>query len=544
MPSTVVLELGPTRSRLVRPSPQARKIVDGLLSCFKKGYRYSPRYPRHWDGKVHLLKADNSFPTGLHHRIAAELERKKYTVQVKDKRAPRVRSVLPLSIHGRDDEDSRTVLQDILIDEAIKAGSGLLSAATGVGKTEIISGLLQRLNAGGLVVTHKTDLLEQTRERVAERLRLPLREIGAVGNQKNVRKQITVATFQTIHAHLDAPRLARQALLRARKARKPTKTLARLNTLLLAAPARAAAMREWLETFSVVIGDECHHLAAKTFYEVMNACPARDRYGVSATVFKSADPDEQPDPETELKIVGVFGEVIAAYGGKHAVASKMLVKAPVRMHNWHGGKPTENWDSDHFAIDDEAIPFHQLHAAAICGLPVFSEKGKRIWKEATELGRKRNDRIVKLTKRLVKRGRPTLILLERIEHGDALALRLTKELGFTVPFLHGTDGTDVRRQALRDIADGTLKVIIANTIFDEGVDAPAISGLIMAGGGKAIQRLVQRLGRGMRKSKGKYKLVVYDLFDTHSRVLWRQSKARHRGYKKMKVGSVKIVRSK
>lgn len=78
---------------------------------------------------------------------------------------------------------------------------------------------------------------------------------------------------------------------------------------------------------------------------------------------------------------------------------------------------------------------------------------------------------------------------------------------------------------------GDINIVIGTQHVDEGVDISKLDCIVLAGGGKKDRRIIQRVGRVLRKSKtGKYAYIV-DFTDEGSRVLSRQSRERLRMYK-------------
>ncbi len=67
-----------------------------------------------------------------------------------------------------------------------------------------------------------------------------------------------------------------------------------------------------------------------------------------------------------------------------------------------------------------------------------------------------------------------------------------------------------------EFRSGKIDLIIVTNIWSEGVDIPEIGALILAGGGKARHKAIQRIGRGLRVVPGKEYLAVVDFLDTHS----------------------------
>ena len=112
-------------------------------------------------------------------------------------------------------------------------------------------------------------------------------------------------------------------------------------------------------------------------------------------------------------------------------------------------------------------------------------------------------------------GVPTLILVQWAMHGRNIRMAL-RSAGVKCEFVCGTDSTDKRLAVMEALRDGRLNCAISTTIFDEGVNIPEIGALILAGGGKARHKVVQRIGRGLRVVPGKDYLAVVDFWDGHS----------------------------
>ena len=81
---------------------------------------------------------------------------------------------------------------------------------------------------------------------------------------------------------------------------------------------------------------------------------------------------------------------------------------------------------------------------------------------------------------------------------------------------------------------GQYDTLIATKVFGEGIDLPAIQGMIMAGGGggkRGKMGLRQWLGRGIRKKKDKVNRVYfYDFVDRTHVYLYAQYKRRFNLY--------------
>ncbi len=225
----------------------------------------------------------------------------------------------------------------------------------------------------------------------------------------------------------------------------------------------------------------CHRSAATTWFPVVTACPAYYRYGLSATPFKS-------DPITELKLVGATGEVFYSFPAAKAVEEGVLAKPFVTIVK-----------SDFpVMLDEEEVRYMDAYRDDL----VDHEKRNRLIADIA-YGTSQGWSV------------PTLILVLWREQGRNIR-RALRQLDLKVEFIDGTASTDQRLAAMDALVNGTNKCLISSGILDEGVDVPAIGALILAGGGKAPHKVLQRIGRGLRVAPGKDYLAVFDFWDNHS----------------------------
>lgn len=177
------------------------------------------------------------------------------------------------------------------------------------------------------------------------------------------------------------------------------------------------------------------------------------------------------------------------------------------------------------------------------------------WTEVSKLGLMstgRTDKIARVSAIFARYGRKTLILVSERDYAFVLG-RFLYQYGvhnFGVSFgagtgwvcdtLHGTENREGVLYRYEDtmkvldmLSDGSLDVVIGTSHIDEGVDLKRLDACILACGGKKDRRVIQRVGRVVRKSKtGKYAYII-DFTDSGSRVLSRQSKTRLDMYKEV-----------
>ena len=258
-------------------------MVRDATSFPVKDAHFTPQFQRGlWDGRKHLMRRpSNRFPAGLVSSVVRVLRDEGYKVRADDKRT------LP---HQADTSDERLVLKpegfklrDYQLDcirSACRAGTGIIQVATNGGKTEIACGITKAFGSEvrTLFLVRGIELLEQTRERFAIRLGIPIEEIGKVGDSHfELGEWITVATPDTLYNRL-----------------------------------KADEAWEAFNDMDMVFADECHQVASDTFYKVLFAVKASLRFGLSGTPLDRSDGQD-------LKLIAQTGPVI------YQVTNKFLI---------------------------------------------------------------------------------------------------------------------------------------------------------------------------------------------------------------------------
>ena len=120
-----------------------------------------------------------------------------------------------------------------------------------------------------------------------------------------------------------------------------------------------------------------------------------------------------------------------------------------------------------------------------------------------------------------------LILVERTEHGEILQKMIKALKMGNVEYTHGQKGTDYRKRVLADLKAGKIRVLIATSVLDEGVDADNINAVIYARGMESSRKLLQGIGRGLRKKKDGSGLAFYDFLDYTNEYLTNHTLTRY-----------------
>src|SRR5664280_2175620 len=123
---------------------------------------------------------------------------------------------------------------------------GILCAPTAFGKTALAAWMIAQRKVNTLVLVHRQQLLDQWQARLAMFLNLPAKSIGQIGGGKSDPSgYVDVAIIQSSHDK--------------------------------------AGVKDFVAEYGQVIVDECHHLSAFTFEQVMKQVKAKYVLGLTAT---------------------------------------------------------------------------------------------------------------------------------------------------------------------------------------------------------------------------------------------------------------------
>lgn len=246
-----------------------------------------------------------------------------------------------------------------------------------------------------------------------------------------------------------------------------------------------------LHRAEVVFQDECHHASASSWYAIgQKTVWARFRYGLSGTVLRR-------DEVSNMKMLALFGPPIYTKRTMDLVEDGYLSEIRVTILDNPEVISTGSW------------PEIYLHGV------VQSEI--------------RNKMILDEAEKAFRAGERVMILIRYIAHGEVLTKKLVEERHVPAYFLSGQScGSDRTNKKEQFNQEGDF-VLVASTIYDEGVDLPEINVLIIGTGGASEVKTIQRVGRGLRKKKDGSTLRVID-FNDRSKYLDKHSQERKRVY--------------
>jgi superfamily II DNA or RNA helicase len=105
----------------------------------------------------------------------------------------------------------------------------------------------------------------------------------------------------------------------------------------------------------------------------------------------------------------------------------------------------------------------------------------------------------------------TLVLVDRIATGQML----TERLGDRAVFVSGSTKAKNRKQEYDDVAISDDKIIVATYgVAAVGINIPRIFNLVLVEPGKSFVRVIQSIGRGIRKAEDKDFVQIWDITST------------------------------
>lgn len=345
--------------------------------------------------------------------------------------------------------------QERLIIKALKNGRGVIQSATATGKSFIIAGIMSAYPGEKILfLVHKTDLVYQIKEDL-ERFNLP-QEIGVYsGTEKNI-QPLTLATVQSFRK---------------------------------VAP-------QYANYFDVVIIDEVHRFANLDgmYAHTMRNLEAPVKLGTTATL-----PSTQ---EGRMVLEALVGPVLGSLSIQEAAGLKIIAKPVINIYD-SGKVPYME------LFDETTVPIPEKYA--LSKKRFDPRRYATVYQNGIVLNKTRNNIIVKLAKMRLEEEKSVLITIVNIDHGN----ELMKIIGNKFPcvFLSGKDTKSKRLKVKKDFENGIIKCVIASSIFTEGVNFPHLDVLIIAGGQKAEISTIQKVGRGLRKTKTKTEVEIIDFDD-------------------------------
>jgi len=231
--------------------------------------------------------------------------------------------------------------------------------------------------------------------------------------------------------------------------------------------------KKWFRQFDAVIGDECHNFKAKCLQGIMKKLPdAKWRYGFTGTL----------DGKNVHKLIleGHFGPVYRTTSSADLMEKGFLAKLNVEVIQLkHSPEKFNNYNEE-----IEFIGNMYTRNRFICNLAKSLEGN-------------------------------VLVLFTRVDgHGIPMHEMITNMTDRPVHLIYGDTKVKVREE-VRAISEETSNNIILGSYgtMSTGVNIKNLHHVIFASPSKSRIRVLQSIGRGLRKAKGKNSAMLYDIAD-------------------------------
>jgi superfamily II DNA or RNA helicase len=105
----------------------------------------------------------------------------------------------------------------------------------------------------------------------------------------------------------------------------------------------------------------------------------------------------------------------------------------------------------------------------------------------------------------------TLVLVDRVEAGKELVSRI----GVNAVFVSGATKNSDRKEQYDEVSNSSNKIIVATYgVASVGINIPRIFNLMLIEPGKSFVRVIQSIGRGIRKAEDKDEVQIWDITST------------------------------
>jgi superfamily II DNA or RNA helicase len=119
--------------------------------------------------------------------------------------------------------------------------------------------------------------------------------------------------------------------------------------------------------------------------------------------------------------------------------------------------------------------------------------------------------ICKLADKLQKN---TIVMVDRIDHGDSIMKILEEKTKKTCYYIQGSTEIE-ERENIRSLMNDKHDIIVVaiSKIFSTGINIPNLHNIIFASAGKAKIKIMQSIGRALRLHPTKTKANIFDVAD-------------------------------
>ena len=360
--------------------------------------------------------------------------------------------------------------QQEAVDALACQNTGVLSATTAFGKTVAAIGLIAEHSVNTLILVHTKALLDQWVQRLEHFLVID--DVPVIEKGKHKKNLSLIGTLSSTGNKLHGI----------------------IDIALMQSCMTDGEVKPFVKDYGLVIADECHHISAVSYEQVMKAVNARYVYGLTATPFRQ----DGHQPILFMQCGPIRYTADAKAQMKSQNFSRLLVPryTPFRP------------------IGDENLTYTMVE--------------KQLVEDEC-----RNLFIVKDVVGALKEGRSPIILTSRTSHVETLAGLLGPHCPNVITLVGSGSAKDKRQkmEQLQSIPPSEPLVIVATGKYvGEGFDYARLDTLFLASPIASKNMVNQYTGRLHREFESKQDVQVYDYIDIRVPVCESMYRKRLKGY--------------
>nr|WP_315301342.1 DEAD/DEAH box helicase family protein [Raoultella terrigena] len=238
-----------------------------------------------------------------------------------------------------------------------------------------------------------------------------------------------------------------------------------------------------LPQFGLVLVDEAHHIGSESFRTVIKALNAPMLGGVTATPWRGDGYD----------IDRILGQPVIRMGIAEGLSNGFLCEADYRLL-------ADNVDWE-FVREHSAYSYSLKQLNRKLLIPTRDEEAAKLIRESFT----------------IERCRAGVIFCSTVVHARAFAAML-RLFGFRAETITGDMSSRARDKIMTAFRRGDLDIVTTRDLFNEGVDIPDVDMIAFMRVTHSRRIFVQQLGRGLRLSPGKAKVIVLDFVSDLRRI--------------------------
>jgi superfamily II DNA or RNA helicase len=402
--------------------------------------------------RIYCISPNGQFDIGISEEINQYLISKSYApLQYTQEALKELNPKLDRSIIKRLNLDLRDYQEDA-VNKALSAGRGIILLGTGAGKTLTIATLIDNFYLYSKDLTKFKALII-------------VPDLGLVNQTYNDFIEYNVSFSVTRWTGKLEPDLEANVII------------ANIDII-----RSQFETNQWIKSVDVLVLDEAHKFnRGNKCTKLLEKIKTPNKFGLTGTL-----PEDNIDKWT---IIGKIGSILIQKTSHELREGKFLTNASVKILNLSYKNPPKKIKNS----DDPT----QNYRNELQFLSYNPFRNKVIQKACENF----NNNI--------------LILINNIDHGqhlfDLLSTNLKEKQVF---FIRGEVDVDERDEVKKIMENNTNVVCIAiSSIFSTGVNIKNLHMIIFGAGGKSFIRTVQSIGRGLRLSENKQKLIIIDIAD-------------------------------